>query len=156
MTNAFTRSVIAIALITAASSAAALSVADVQKAFADRADQSLTLTQYIQQVALKDIAALPAEQAEAVLAYALQNTANDDELLSLVKSALEFGISSDSILTAAVSAGKDPATVASVLNTATAAGPAATAFAPAAGGLAPTAIGFGGGSGGGSGTVSSN
>jgi len=156
MSKALTRSILALAFITAASSASALSVADVQQAYAQRADQSLTLVQYVEQFALTELASQPAEEAEAVLTYALQNATNDAEALSLANSAIAAGFSADSILTAAVSSGRDPALFASVLETATAAGPAAGAFAPAAGGLAPTAIGFGGGAGGGSGTASTN
>lgn len=153
MSKALTRSILALAFITAASSASALSVADVQQAYAQRADQSLTLVQYVEQFALTELANQPAEEAEAVLTYALQNATNDEEALSLANSAIAAGFSADSILTAAVASGRDPALFASVLETATAAG----AFAPAAaGGLAPTAVGFGGGAGGGSGTASTN
>lgn len=152
MSKAFTCSLLALALITTASSVAALSVSDVQQAFAQRADQSLTLVQYVEQFALKELANQPAEEAEAVLAYALQNATNDDEALSLVNSAIAAGLSADSILTAVVISGRDPALFASALETATAAG----AFAPATAGLAPTAVGFGGGAGGGSGTASTN
>ena len=88
MSKALTCSLLALALITTASSVAALSVSDVQQAYSQRADQSLTLVQYVEQFALKELVNQPAEEAEAVLAYALQNAANDDEALSLVNSAV--------------------------------------------------------------------
>lgn len=155
MVKHMTKGILTAAMLTVGFQAAAIGVADIERAYAERADQSLSMAQYIDQYVLNGELPTDVNEAEDVIRYALEQAAGDEELiLSILRKSAAAGVPADNLLAASLLAGVDPSLVTSALDTATAAGPLAPAGAAAA--PAPGTVGFGGGTGGGSGTISTN